>query len=717
MARAKRVEITGRGFRQNAANAMRNDIVRGLIELITNADDAYGANAGDIRIDFRDSDIDGFAYEIAVRDRATGLNADEIEANFFKIGAATSNASHGGTSRGFFGRGAKDVTSFGSARFAAVKNGLYSEVLIDRDGNGTWLAEDRAATSEDLETLRLNEGESGLTATIIVESADASRPAPLARKLGSHVQLRELCRRRVVEIRDTRGGAALAATADALDVTGEIVLDATIDLAGAFKPVHLMVLRLPSQERGAVNEYSQHGILVTDGNATHMNSLFGMEGRPAAGFIAGSVSCPEIREILRATSEEDGGASLISLTRDGLMASHPYTRALTLAIQEHIRPIIDAIAAETGSASDTSEQLRKDMEDARRAMRDELKAILREIEDESSGGDGDDTPPLQFIPDRISVGPGGKRSLTLRIRNDIDGGPAISVESLMPPDCILVDDVSDTTFSPHDRLDVRSGVVRLSAVQIGTAKVVARVGNATAECFITVEEADRPPEPAPDGLEFRPDRARISPERKRHLRLVAPITFDERTAVLTTDGSVPHEVPAAVDLHETPDGSMLEAIVTLRAGTEKGEVRVGAATAGDTADCAVTIADPASDIGLDWDVQIQHDHGAFPRASRYRSGETLMIEIWGEDPSVKPILGKWDSEANAYDQAESPAARAMLAEIVSLELAAHLTETAAERPKYAQRLREADRALQMQRDFQARLARICHRALAPATNR
>jgi hypothetical protein len=36
------VKYTSRGFAQDAEQAMRGDVIRGLIELITNCDDAYG---------------------------------------------------------------------------------------------------------------------------------------------------------------------------------------------------------------------------------------------------------------------------------------------------------------------------------------------------------------------------------------------------------------------------------------------------------------------------------------------------------------------------------------------------------------------------------------------------------------------------------------------------------------------------------------------------
>ena len=45
-----KIVYTERAFEQDADLAMGNDIVRALVELITNADDAYGSNEGGIEV-------------------------------------------------------------------------------------------------------------------------------------------------------------------------------------------------------------------------------------------------------------------------------------------------------------------------------------------------------------------------------------------------------------------------------------------------------------------------------------------------------------------------------------------------------------------------------------------------------------------------------------------------------------------------------------------
>ena len=76
------VQYTERGFAQDAEQAMRGDVIRGLIELITNCDDAYGSRSGDIRIAIsRPADANDLV-EIAVSDKAKGLTPSEMEKAF-----------------------------------------------------------------------------------------------------------------------------------------------------------------------------------------------------------------------------------------------------------------------------------------------------------------------------------------------------------------------------------------------------------------------------------------------------------------------------------------------------------------------------------------------------------------------------------------------------------------------------------------------------------
>ena len=121
------VEYEARAFHQDAVEAMKGDIVRGLIELITNSDDAYLENKGKIRIEI--DRVHG-PWKVLVRDRAKGMRSLEMEKKIKKLGAQTSGFEAGASVRGTHGRGAKDLAAFGQVTFESICDDRYSQLIL-----------------------------------------------------------------------------------------------------------------------------------------------------------------------------------------------------------------------------------------------------------------------------------------------------------------------------------------------------------------------------------------------------------------------------------------------------------------------------------------------------------------------------------------------------------------------------------------------------------
>ena len=99
---------TRRYTRQNMERAMRMQIERGLVELITNSDDSYrdleeqGQKiSGKIRIEIERKRKE---YSVVrVRDRATGISREEMFYKLGTLGRRTSGFEKGKARRGFMG--------------------------------------------------------------------------------------------------------------------------------------------------------------------------------------------------------------------------------------------------------------------------------------------------------------------------------------------------------------------------------------------------------------------------------------------------------------------------------------------------------------------------------------------------------------------------------------------------------------------------------------
>lgn len=143
-----------------------------LLELITNCYDAYKKKNSTnkiVIIDLIENDT------IIVRDQAIGLTSDELRSCFLQIGNRTSE----NDSRGFFSRGAKDITALGNLTFDTIKNSKYSQCKLSTDVFGELTICDIELTEEILKKLCLDKNTNGLSVSIELlpnyRSLDAER--------------------------------------------------------------------------------------------------------------------------------------------------------------------------------------------------------------------------------------------------------------------------------------------------------------------------------------------------------------------------------------------------------------------------------------------------------------------------------------------------------------------------------------------------------------
>ena len=116
------IKIDPRAYNFMKSTAITN-ITDALVELLTNSDDAYQKNKElftapyliDIEVNYDgiDSEHCGSIY---VRDQATGLTADSMYKCFTIVGEYNSDKK----ARGFFSRGAKDISALGDVIFESI---------------------------------------------------------------------------------------------------------------------------------------------------------------------------------------------------------------------------------------------------------------------------------------------------------------------------------------------------------------------------------------------------------------------------------------------------------------------------------------------------------------------------------------------------------------------------------------------------------------------
>ncbi len=683
-------------FQQDAAEAMKGDISRGLIELITNADDAYSGKEGSILIKLESGD-EKYPIHVSVSDHAKGLDFEGLKNAFTKIGALTSLAAEGKVSRGYLGRGAKDVAIFGAVTFEAIKDGKYSAIILYKSGKWRELIKDQTATSGNYEALSLTQGENGLKATILCNSKDAVKnTSDLFRKLSTVSQLRDLNKRRKIVVQDLLKSNTETELTNPLP-QGEEILKTQITLDGYEGEATLIVRKLHEIQSAQVSEYSAHGILVKSGVSIFQNTWFSqsLRNRPAARWLAGEVEVPQIGIELaaelrtRIETQEVSDLPLLSRTRDGLAKDHPLMKSLTAAVEKAVASIFDQIDSASNSGQKQGEKLTNDFNLAAAAVMPDLAELLKELEDEEPiyGGDSEPTN-FDIIPSLVVVKPGALSTLTLRIVDELAQSQIKVKESSATKGLKLqgreFGKEYDGTWVDHVRLANRKtdqlGIVAPNAV--GVYSVEIKIGSETRNAQILVSDKGKAKKPVPTGLEFSPKTVFSSPGRGKNMLLRAPLSFADVSISIASSGVNVVSVPNSVTLVPEPEGRWVEAVVHIKTGTDSGELQLTASSGLDLAlgTLKVEEAGTAKGSAPKLTFELNGDKDPLDRYFLEKLGAaSFVVFVYGKHPLFNNVFGNYTESANGFANEDSREARAILSEVIAHAFAQYLVELAYEK--------------------------------------
>ena len=578
------VTYTSKGFVQDADQAMEGDVVRGLIELITNADDAYGSTIGKIRVALRRYVGQEEPVELSVSDAAKGLTTEEMEKAFLTLGGNTSGFLDGDDVRGLFGRGSKDTSWFGQSVFESIKEGIYTVLTLNRDGKGT--IDHRSAEPSDYTRLHIPGGKNGLTATIRVFPNIARVPETqkLFQRISSHFQLRDInCRHEVIFEEFVDGKRFQLHPVIWERPQGEVLINQMIAIPEYETSVHFELKKLASHHDGSVNDYSINGIEVVGRRAAYMNTAFGLSGY-GLGLLHGRIAAPIIDELIRKFDKDDAAQKisqanpirLVRRDRKGLSEEHPFMRLLTARIVEVLKPIVESLQPKAENAGGA--QLRRELNQAIRAINELMKQDLGESDDDETVGPGRlfESGPIIVIPPLIRGRVASTRDITVLI--DASSAAATGLKlSLSNPNCEI--DLEPTEPIKHDTFaGVLVSRARISLKSLGSTSVVFRAAedpDLAGSGEVIVHDDPTPVDEPPTCLEWKNSSMSVAVGKTRSLLLRAPIDLGPSgsvTCVVKLEGESAELLDPSVDLKLTKR-SWLEGRVKVR-GAQIGRAHV-----------------------------------------------------------------------------------------------------------------------------------------------
>jgi hypothetical protein len=661
---------------------MKGVIARGLIELITNCDDAYGDDAqGKIRIEVEHRR--NAPWRVIVRDRAKGMRKDRMAHAIGDIGARVSGFEEGARVRGNLGRGAKDLAAFGPVTFESICDGYWSVMTLEPDGSFDEPIE-RKVTDDDRGRLGIPRG-NGTVVTVIVEGRfRCPQHRTLLETLSKHYQLRDINSdpRRELTLVDLNDDATDGIRYGRPSLTEVLSREVTVpgyDDATVTVTISRTAERYenPSSDPGR-----PEGLLIKGRRAIYENTLLSLESNPHAHWFTGSITCEYIDALaLEYDDVESGGGEhnplnpipIISRSRDGLEREHPFHKALVGAVEPLLAELVrdEELRAKEGEVRESA-RLRRALDSLGRDLGQLVDADLRELDEDGLGGEtdgGDGEPPLRVIPPNLVLYMGEDKTISVVARRTL-GATTIDVE-VDPEGVIELLDTSPIPLADHPRREdyMIARVHIRPLIEDEETLLTVRCGEAEAIASIEVRpERDIPDPVPPTDLEFERARYQLAHGKRRSLLVRAPIEVvnDADTTVVRVNSSDAGVVVLGGSVKLDFDEDELCFIGRIQVDPRVlGAKCTLTATLGTAhATCKVVVAQH-DEGGPRLDIKIVDEAQGRYRAYVERVGEITTINILGGHSAIKRYLGPGPE----FPHQDTPTARLIIAEIVAGEAA------------------------------------------------
>jgi len=684
------VTYTERGFRQDSEDAMKGDIVRGILEAVTNADDAYrrlgSTRRGVITIEVEHRRQS--PWVVRIRDRATGI--PDLISELTDIGGRTSGFESGLDVRGNLGRGAKDLAAFGPVTFSTIVDDRYKELRLDTAGNWQEKA-NRKATADDREWTGIRRGNGTVVELLVTPSIRCPRHDTLKHRLTNHFELRSIISAPDREVKLVNLNDGTTDTLIYLPPESETVFEGSAPIDG-YPGVEcdVKIGRLVERsDDGASDPSRANGLVIRGTNSAYEVSLLGFESDFYAGWFAGEVRCPYIDDLQREYDDHldrnedpppENPVRIISRQREGLRRDHPFVAALVRAIEE---PLEVAVADERKRARD--EQGRLETDSTRQAFEQVGQELarwvdeeLRDIEAEELTGGLDEglPPPLAVVPEAAYAYIGDRRTLTIAAsrRHFVEGD---LVQVSVDPGGVVELESSEVELAPHRRReDLLVGQIRLTALIANEMTMVTvRAKDRTAVAIVeTREERVIPPDvvEVPDELEFERPSYRVGIGKQRSLLVRAPAELLESQGpgvkFSSGDPGVVVRTPRAVLEFDAALG-FATASVLVEARSLGTAAVISASVGGIVATAAVKVTrkeEGPSIVPRLVDEDMGSFRGVMVRETDPHIGEHMVLKVSTRHRAMRPYFGDRGQGQN------SPACRSVIAEVMADTAARHI---------------------------------------------
>ena len=480
------MEYAGRFGRQQADQAIKRDLIRALVELITNSDDSYR------RMERQGISIDGqILIEIQrrrsgsivrVTDFAEGMDGETLDRAVGTYADETSGFLAGEPVRGYFGRGIKDA-------ILGLGEGIVTGTVDYWQHRASLGIRENEPYYEAQTPIRLDDARHSNSTVVEIRVTRDDIRIPqfdnLRTQLSLHFALRDITTsstRTVIlrNLNDRRSRREFQIRYQFPQSQQLLTNTYTLQDFGTSCNVQVYRADIPLDTPREQEYIAQAGLLIKGENAIFDNTLLKFDGDPNAQRLYGMVTCGHLDELLRE------GEPILLATRDGLDRSHIFVRSLFDLCEEILQPLVEGEAQRSRREQSRAQstQLRNKLNEAvgrfNQIARDEL-ADMQVLDP----GEPEISVPetgFGFVPEYSDVLVARSRSLLLRgLTRLVPEGSSVALASDNPNVTVITPIV---ILEPREDFGwIGEARVRVHGNQVGSEAIL------TAECEGLIAEA------------------------------------------------------------------------------------------------------------------------------------------------------------------------------------------------------------------------------------
>lgn len=692
--------------RENMERAMRGKIERGLVELITNSDDSYrdledeGAKiTGKIRIEIERRKA-GHSSLVVVKDRASGMDREQMFKNLGELGKRTSGHEKGKLRRGLHGRGARDVAAFGTIHFESIKNDKYNHLIIPPSLKCHFKNPNpKKATQEIRKKLGIPRGNGTLVTIEVGKRFKIPLHETVVTYFPRYYSLRDIfsSSERNITIVDPKKKERVD------DLTynfpeGDFVFDDSIEIPNYFGVNAHFIVKKHSSPFEQESLPFREGILIKSGAAIHDCTYFQLDMEPLAWRFTGELRCDYIDKLVREFDDREeqnpdkpnhpknNPMRLLDPFRDGLILEHPFAQVLYKKCRDILKLLIDEIKkAEQKTKRDvTDEALDKKLKQLSKAISRIFEKRLIDLEEEIQTEEIDDSKikqlglGLHIIPPEeqpVFVDQPKTFSVVIKHSESLDVSIPIKVISSDPENVSIV---SSPIFIKKLSEDGKIGrtTFTVKSDKIGSEAIIEVIYDGYSN-LVLVKTIELPEPEIPFGLSFEKLKYRLALNKVKTMvlrlnsksnppdKVVADVTSDNPEIIIKGGGKCELllEKPHNIFIGKIRAvGRQLKASGTITAKVKYFK----------TSSCGVTVEEkePKSGMNFKPPKPIEDDFGTV----RYKwdDKEPYLLLIGAKHPSIRRYLG--EPTDKGYPGVKNPSYHTVLADVIAEALAFILLE-------------------------------------------